>query len=199
MIAMAVAPEEKRDGGSAVWTFLAFAVALSLALLAPLAFGDVLFNRARFSAWGTLLVGTPALFLFVLRLCRMPLGRDWLTWWTAGLAMYLVHLWYGFVLSLGASLRVTYELQGTLVATSNFAVAALWLASVVAGWFAWRAMLLHLTATLLFAVSAITSSLIFGRWPSPLIGAVVAIALAGAVLYRLAVRPSGMPSERRYQ
>jgi hypothetical protein len=161
-----VKPTKVHTPGAWALPFLAFAIASTVALLGPLAFGDIDYNRTRFTAWATLLLGTPALVLFLARVGYSSLDARWLDWWTAGLAMYLIHLWYGFGVMLAASFTATYDLQGALVATSNFALAGLWLASAIAGWLGRPAIPLHAAATLLFTVSAIISAIVFGRPPS---------------------------------
>lgn len=165
--------------------FLAFAIACTLALLGALAFGDIAYNRTRFTAWATILLTAPALVLFILWIGRRPLRGAWLHWWAVGLAMYLIHLWYGFGVMLKASFPVTYALQGSLVATSNFLLAGVWAISVLVAWFGLAIAWIHVAATLLFILSTIGSTVVFGRPPSPWIGAIMIAALGAATLFRL--------------
>ena len=163
---------------------LAFAVSMAVALLGPLASGDLVYNRTRFTIWATLLLAIPAVVRFILAIGRMPPGRTWRAWWTAALGGYLVHLWYGFGVMFTGDLAATFEAQGTVVAAGNFLLAILWLASVALAWSGRPAFWLHAVATLLFCVSAVTSTLVFGRPPSPWFGAALAIGIAVAAVGR---------------
>lgn len=176
--------------------FFAFALACAITLIGPLALGDVEYNRTRFTAWATLLLGAPALTFFVVRAGRIPLGASWLGWWTAGLVMYFIHLWFGFSEMLEASFRATFATQGIIVASSNFLLAGIWFLSVIVAWIGWSAIWLHAFASLLFAASAIGSSLIFGRPPSPLFGMTLVLALTGAVIWRLWLRNANANLEK---
>jgi hypothetical protein len=171
--------------GSSVVPGLAFAAAMAAALLGPLASDDLVYDRTRFAIWATLLLATPALILMVLHAGRRPLGHAWRAWWTLALAGYLIHLWYGFGVMLGADLGATFATQGTLVAASNFLLALLWAASVVVAWSGRGALWLHGAASLLFCVSALTSTLVFGRPPSLWFGGAVVCGLAVAAVLRL--------------
>jgi hypothetical protein len=173
-----------RAGASGSLALLAFAVSMAVALLGPLASDDLVYNRTRFTIWATLLLAIPAVARFILAIGRMPLGRAWRAWWTAALGGYLIHLWYGFGVMFAGDLAATFEAQGTVVAAGNFLLAALWLASVALAWSGRRAVWLHSIATLLFCVSAVTSTLVFGRPPSPWFGAALAMGIAAAVVGR---------------
>jgi hypothetical protein len=191
--------EGTRKTSAAPFVLFVFAVALATALLAPLAFGDVIYHRARFTIWAALTLASPAIALAVLRIGRAPLGAAWLAWWTAALAFYLLHIWYGFGVMFAGSWSATAEAQGPGVTVSNFALAALWSASVAAGWLQLGATWLHALATALLVVNATTSTLLFGRPPSPLIGGAFAAVIAAAALVRVAlaldapVHPKGTP------
>jgi hypothetical protein len=174
-----------RAGSWAVLPWLAFAVAMTAALLGPLAADDLVYGRTRFSIWATLLLATPALILVVLRAARRPFGPVWRAWWTVAFAGYLVHLWYGFAVMFGADLGATFEAQGTVVATSNFLLALLWAASVAIAWWGRPMPWLHGAASLLFCVSALTSTLVFGRPPSPWFGGALLGGLVAAAVLRL--------------
>lgn len=163
---------------------LAFAITMAVALLAPLASADLIHDRTRFTIWATLLLAIPAVVGLVLAIGRAPLGRAWRAWWTAALAGYLVHLWYGFGVMFAGDLAATFAAQGTLVAGSNFVLVVVWLASVLVAWLGGAATWLHAAVTLLFCINALTSTLLFGRPPSPLFGA----ALAAAIVVAAAVR-----------
>ncbi len=163
---------------------LAFALGVALALLAPLALGDVAYHRARFTIWATLALATPPLALFILRAGRQPLGAAWRGWWSLALAAYGLHLVYGFGVMLGGSLDAAVALQGTVVVASNFLLAALWGASVALAWAGRKALWLHLAAALSLTISALTSTLLFGRSPSPWIGAALGLVLLAALLAR---------------
>lgn len=181
----AISPELPRAAGPPGLALFAFIVAMAVALLGPLASDDLVYNRTRYAIWATLLLAIPAVVRFILALGRAPPGRAWRAWWTAALCGYLVHLWYGFGVMFAGDLAATFDAQGTLVAGSNFALALLWLASVAVAWSGRRAFWLHAIATLLLCVSAITSTLVFGRPPSPWFGAAFAVGIAAATIGRL--------------
>jgi len=173
-----------------------FALAMAAALLGPLASSDLVYNRTRFTIWATILLAIPAVASFILAIGRASLGPAWRAWWTAALGAYLVHLWYGFGVMFAGDFAATFAAQGTLVAGSNFLLAAVWLASVASAWSALSAPWLHGLATLLFCVSAITSTLLFGRPPSPWFGWALAAGIAAAAIGRLWRRAGGTSVNR---
>ena len=163
---------------------LAFTVAMAVALLAPLASADLVHDRTRFTIWATLLLAIPAVVRFVLSIGRTPLNAGWRAWWTAALAGYLVHLWYGFGVMFAADFAATFATQGMLVAGSNFLLVVVWLASAAVAWIGGAAPWLHAAVTLLFCINALTSTLLFGRPPSPLFGGLLAAAIVVAAISR---------------
>jgi hypothetical protein len=177
-----------RAGASGSLALLAFAASMATALLGPLASDDLVYNRTRFTIWATLLLAIPAVVRFILAIGRTPPGRAWRAWWTAALGGYLIHLWYGFGVMFAGDLAATFEAQGTVVAAGNFLLAALWLASVAIAWSGRPAVWLHSVATLLFCVSAVASTLVFGRPPSPWFGAALAMGIVAAAGGRLWLR-----------
>jgi hypothetical protein len=184
-------PAAPRLAGIPSLALLGFAVAMAMALLGPLATSDLVYNRTRFTIWATVVLAIPAVVLFILAIGRAPPGATWRAWWTAAFGGYLVHLWYGFGVMFAGDLAATFDAQGTLVAGSNFVLALVWLASVACAWSARPAAWLHALATLLFLVSAITSTLVFGRPPSPWFGWALAVGIAGAAIGRLWSRFAG--------
>lgn len=171
----------------AVAALPAFAVAAALSLLGPLAGGALDYDRARWTIWASFALAAPALVLFVLAAGRRPPGRIWLAWWSAGLAGYGLHLWQGFGVMLGADWAATVALQGGVVAGANTVLAMLWAASVAVAWTGRPALWLHGTAALLLVVAALTSTILFGRSPSPAVGWALAVLLSAALLARLVV------------
>ncbi len=172
-------------------TFPLVAAGLGAAFVvfAPLALGDVMYWRTRISIWVAVALATPAVTAVIADVLR-PLdprraaaGR---VWWTLGLAGYGVHLWYGLGIMMGGSLSTVVALQGWVVGLSNLALAALWGASVIVAWAApGRFRWLHMAAGVLFIVSTIGSTLVFGRMPSPVVGGIFVTAIAASLLVAL--------------
>lgn len=164
---------------------LAAALATALALLGPLAGASLDYDRARWTIWASFALAAPALVLWILACGRRPLGRTWRLWWSAGLAGYGLHLWQGFGVMLAGDWSAAVTLQGDMVAGANALLAVLWAASAGAAWAGRPARWLHGAATVLLIVAALTSTITFGRPPSPAIGWTLAALLAAALVVRL--------------
>lgn len=175
-------------GNPSAAALLAFAVLTAVAMLAPLAGAELEYGRARMTIWITLTLATPAIAMFVLRFRAGPLTPAWRSWWSIALAAFLLHLWYGFVVLFGGELHAVLTSQGTLVGSSNFVLAAVWTCSVAAAWlvpaprWSWW---LHALATLLFWVSAVVSTVLFGGPTSKLVGCLFVLALLIAAATRV--------------
>jgi hypothetical protein len=171
-------------GLGAVVPWFVLSAAIAVAILAPLALGDLDYNRTRLTIWASLLLATPAIALFVAWVGRRELGPAWRDWWTASALLFALHLVWSFGFMFGADLGAVFSVQGVLVATSNFVLAALWGASVIAAWLGLGSLLLHGVATALLVVSGIGSTLVFGHGFSAPVGVAVVLAVLGGLLAR---------------
>jgi hypothetical protein len=150
-----------------------FALSVFGALAAP----DLAHARATISIWPVLVLGGVA----VARLIRLGPGMEgtgWLGWWAAGLAAYLVHLWFAFGEVYGFDIGAVRAGQGDLTAAANFGLLALWALSVAAAALPSEPpaeSLLHAGASALFAVTALSSTLAFASHP-------VSVVLGAALL-----------------
>jgi hypothetical protein len=177
-------------GGSSVTAFLAFATLVTIAILAPLTSGALEYSRARTTIWITLALAAPAVAIMVRCFRSCPVTPAWRGWWSFGLAAFLLHLWYGFIVVFDADFGAVLTSQGMLVGSSNFVLATVWSCSVAAawllpvtGWTRW----LHALATALFVLSAVVSTVLFGSLASKLVGCLFVLILLAAAAARVFV------------
>ncbi|MBV9946515.1 MAG: hypothetical protein JOZ69_06685 [Myxococcales bacterium] len=176
-------------------TFVPFALLLSAALLAAEPSHALDHARLLYSSWVSLVFATFALCLFA-----FPKTRDGdleLLTWTFAFGAYLVHFWYAFGLLYHASLAETYKGQGALIATSNFALTALWAVDVAAGWMAtrdvsWHRVLRWVARVWVLVTFVASAVLIFGGFVR-----VLGIAMMVAVVACVVVRVAEMVGGRR--
>ncbi|QEL20374.1 hypothetical protein [Limnoglobus roseus] len=169
--------------------FALFGLGLAAAVAVSLTEQNLNLYRARFTIWLVMLLVTPAF-------CRYALGRrtdaQWRRWrwfWTfAGLA-YFVHLYYG-LRAFHFSLNDVYAKQGSLTATSNLIVSALWALDLVQIWLLGRNLprwgrVLQFAAVVLVFISAFTATVIFKTGYIHNAGLVMTVIVAGCVVYGL--------------
>jgi hypothetical protein len=167
-------------------TFVPFAVLLSVALLAAEQTETLDHTRLMVSTWVSLGFATVALSLFVFP--RSRAGQYELLTWTLSFAAYLVHFYYAFGVKYGFSIARTYAGQGAVIATSNFALTALWTFDVAASWLArseprWLVIERAAARLYVFAVFVMSAVIIFGGFVR-----VLGIAMIAAVASCIAVR-----------
>lgn len=166
-----------------ILAFLVFAVGMALAVFLVLLASNVGYARAKYTIWPCVALGGWAVALMIRFGGTAGLDRTaWRTWWAWGLVAYVVHLWWGFGVIFGWSVDAVYAGQGSLVAGANFTLLGLWAVSVAVSFLRWPMDWLHFIAALLFAVSTLTASILFGRDISP-IGGVLILAVWLAALY----------------
>jgi hypothetical protein len=168
------------------FTFVPFALLLSAALLAAERTESLDHSRLIYSSWVSLTFATPAVCLFIFPRTR---NGDWeLLTWTFSFVAYLVHFYYAFGLTYGWSFAATYTGQGVVIATSNFALTALWTFDVLSSWFGrrdgrWR-QVERAAARLLVVVTFVASAVvIFGGFVR-----VLGVAMIAAVALSVIVR-----------
>tara|TARA_R110002096_G_scaffold62710_3_gene154707 strand:- start:627 stop:1199 length:573 start_codon:yes stop_codon:yes gene_type:complete len=165
--------------------FLVFSVGFLLAMAAGLAADDAEYARAKYTIWPVVALGGWAVALML----RYGLGdaldeTAWRVWWAWGLVAYVVHLYWGYGVIFAGDVEAVYTGQGTVVASANFALFFLWAASVIAAFARWPAAWLHGLTALLFAVSTLVASILFGRDISPVGGAIILVVWLAAIYLR---------------
>lgn len=162
---------------------LAFGAGIAAVTLLSLSADDVSYTRTEFTARLALLLAAPALVLYVL---RGPPGPWWLSFWTAGLAAYWVHVWWAVVRTYQSDFAAIVAHQ-SWVAYTNAAVTLLWTLDVAVAWFllpvrGTAAKALHVVTWAAVAVSFLAASAVFRSgavvWFGYALGAALVIALA---------------------
>ena len=156
-------------------TFVAFALLLSVALMAPeapqiidnhRAFYNIealVYYRTIYSIWLTMAFLIVAEVLFFYPNDSEQKQNYWLLCWTFGFLAFVVHFYYTVGIIFHGSLREVYAKQGFVIATSNFVDLAWWGFDLVLAWFVksqakWirvQRVLAHLYIPMTFFVSAV--------------------------------------------
>jgi hypothetical protein len=174
---------------SPIAALVVFSSGVAIVVFASLIAQDVDYQRARYSIWICVALGGWAIALLIHHGVHASVrSTPWRIWWSLGLAGYLVHLYWGYGIVYGGSAEAVFAGQGTLVASTNFALALLWAASVVALWLHLPAVWITVITAVLLCVNIIVSSLVFGRDLSPLGGAIAVTVWAVALYGRLPER-----------
>lgn len=167
---------------------LAFGLGIAVVTFGAVVAEDPQDFRARSSAVLALVLATPALTLYARRVFRRPLGPWWASFWIAGALAYLAHFWWAFGLTFGSDVAAVYARQGSLVATSNFIVTALWTVDALLALIGLNgrsvAALRLLTHALVLASFA-TAAVIFREGAIRFVGVISLVCVAGGLLTRL--------------
>jgi len=168
-------------------TFVPFAILLSAALLAAEQSSALDHARLLYTSWVSLAFAAVALCLFVFPKTRE--GELELLTWTFSFAAYLVHFWYAFGLLYHASFAETYEGQGPVIASSNFALTALWTVDVAAGWTAardaaWHRVVRWIARVWVLVTFVASAVFIFSGFVNVL-GIAMMVAVAACILVRI--------------
>lgn len=115
--------------------FIPFTLLLCAAMLRPELRPKMVYWRAVYSIWVTILFMTPALFLFFWPGSSDRKNNYWLLFWTGGFLAYLVHFYFTVGVIFHGSLAEVYAKQGPLIATSNLLDTAWWAFDLVLAWF----------------------------------------------------------------
>jgi len=164
---------------------LVFSIGFAGAMAAGLLAGNSDFARAKYTIWPCAALGGWAVALMI----RHGLGvrlraTPWRLWWAAGFVAYLVHLWWGFGVVYDWNVASVYAGQGAVVASANFALVVLWALSVAGAFMGWPLPWLHAVTALLFGVSILAASILFGRDISPMGGGILLAVWIGAFYLR---------------
>lgn len=168
------------------------AIGLALTMFGPLLTPNPDHARAVWSIWPVLVLGGVA----VARLIRFDpvlTNAHWLGWWATGFVFYLIHLYFGFVVVYGGSIAAVLDGQGRLTAASNAALLLFWGGSILAALLPREPrgeVMLHRVASLLFAATALPSSLVFASHPMSRLTGVALLALWLNALWRRLMRPA---------
>lgn len=156
-------------------TFVAFALLLSVALMAPeapqiidnhRAFYNIealVYYRTIYSIWLTMAFLIVAEVLFFYPSDSERKQNYWLLCWTFGFLAFVVHFYYAVGVIFHGSIREVYAKQGFVIATSNFVDLAWWGFDLALAWFVkseakWirvQRVLAHLYIPMTFFVSAV--------------------------------------------
>ena len=109
---------------------------------------------------------------------------NWRVWWTWGLVAYVAHLYWGFGLVFEWDIATVYAAQGSFVASANFGLLILWGLSVLLAYAGLSAKWLHGITALVFAVSTLVASIVFGRDISPIGGGIILVVWIVALYLR---------------
>lgn len=128
-------------------TFVPFAFLLAAALMVPEApqiiehhravytIEALVYYRAIYSIWLTIVFMIPALALYFLPGDSTRKTNYWLLCWTFGFLAFLVHLYYTVGVIFHWSIQEVYAKQGAIIATSNFLDFAWWAFDLALAWF----------------------------------------------------------------
>ncbi|HKK30512.1 MAG TPA: hypothetical protein VKA18_08995, partial [Alphaproteobacteria bacterium] len=90
-----------------------FAAGLAITVFLSLSAENPDFARARYSVWPVIALGGWAVALMIRHGFTLALGAThWRWWWSAGLAAYAVHLYWGFGAIYAWDLGLVVEGQG---------------------------------------------------------------------------------------
>ncbi len=139
-----------------------------------------------------MMLAAPAIVLYVLGADSPGRGAWWRAFWTAGMAAYLLHVWWAVFGAYGGDIGAIVERQGWVAGTNALAT-ILWVADVAAAWLirpppGSAVRILHLLAWLIVTISFIVASAVFRSGASAMFGYILAALLAGALAIRWAAR-----------
>jgi hypothetical protein len=171
-----------------------FAAAILVVVLGGLAARDVALYRAHSTALTSAVMTLPALWLFLLRAGRRPLGQAWRLWWTAGWLLIVIHLWWGLGVLHDWDVGSVFARQGFWIAGPIFLLEIVWTIDVILAWtrrdwaearggfLAWQWVVWAITAANYFVSLMIFRNDIESVW----LGAALTAVLVFGLLRRLA-------------
>jgi len=139
--------------------------------------------QAKWTAWPVIFLGGVAAALYIAHAPENLADWGWANWHVAGAAAYGVHVYAGLAGNFDRSFAAMFDQQGAIVGWANISLLALWTASAVAAWMAWRVTWLHTATTALFVIAAAASSFFLGDSVIWLTG-LMALGWAGGAIYR---------------
>lgn len=164
---------------------LLFGLATAYLTFGTLGADDVTYARTAWSARLALMIAAPAIVLYVLETGAPSVW--WRAFWSAGMAVYLLHVWWAIARTFGGDFGAVVERQGWVAGTNALAT-FLWVADVLAAWLIRSPGLavrtLHFLAWLVVGVSFIVASAVFRTGLSAAFGYVLLTALGAALVAR---------------
>jgi hypothetical protein len=169
-------------------SFALFGLGTAAAVVASLTEQNLNVYRAKFTAWLSLALATPAFCAFVLGLRPAARWSYWRWFWTFAYLAQLIHFHYAWR-AFHFSVDDVYAEQGAVVATSNFVVIVWWGLDVLLAWAASRdnrvIQVERFFLTLLTFVSFFMSSVVFRVGTGRNLGIVMTVLIAGCLIFRL--------------
>ena len=148
-----------------------------------------LYARTRGTALLALGLATPALGAYAFKAGRAELGAWWLQFWTFAFIAYLMHFWFGFVVTFDADPGAVGARQSYLVAVSNFTTTGLWMIDVIVAQFGLAGLVvgtMRLITHVIVLVSFVLSTVVFRSGATRLVGmlalAIVVVTLVARVI-----------------
>ena len=166
---------------------LLMGIGVAAVTLMSLSADDVTYARSQWTALLSLVLATPAIALYVLD--DSPPRIWWRSFWTVGLAVYLLHFWWTVFRSYNGDFDAIITRQG-FVAYTNFAVTIVWTLDVVLAWAAPGSASAALRILLRFlswasvTVSFLAAAVVFRSGLIAEVGIAVAAILVVALLLR---------------
>jgi hypothetical protein len=150
------------------------------------------YARTEWTARLAMMLAAPAIALYVLDTGRPGPWPWWRAFWTAGMAAYLLHVWWAVFGAYGGDIGAIVERQGWVAGTNGLAT-ILWVADVAAAWLikpppGIAVRILRFLAWFIVAISFIVASAVFRTGVSAMFGYILAALLAGALAIRWAGR-----------
>ncbi|MEM7269048.1 MAG: hypothetical protein AAF401_07325 [Pseudomonadota bacterium] len=116
------------------YALLAFGALMVFVTFWPIATDNVIFKRAHATAWATVLLATPALYIFARTYGRTPLTNWWRLFWTAGWVMAVIHFYYGLFGLHDGNASSVFQRQGIALAGTIFLLIAVWGVDIFHAW-----------------------------------------------------------------
>jgi hypothetical protein len=168
--------------------FVPTGLLLAWALIVPELGGDLEVGRTRYTMWVVVLLVLASMALYLFRDESQRIANLSYLLWTAGLLVFLVHVYWGFFYYYG-SIATAYNGQGVGIFIANTALMFVWILDAVLLWFARESRagsLFHTAVRLLFFVFFAADMIGARVGPPKILGFVFVGVIALAWLLRLA-------------
>jgi hypothetical protein len=161
---------------------------LAWALIAPELGGDLEVGRSRYTVWVVVLLVLASMVFYLFRNEGQRIANLSHLLWTAGLLVFLVHVYWGFFYYYG-SIAIAYRGQGAGIFAANVTLLFVWIIDALLLWFARESRagtFFHIAVRLLF-FAFFAADMIGARVGAPkILGFVFVGIIAAAWLFRLA-------------
>ena len=125
--------QEKITFGQFANSYILFGLLLVIALILPEITLDPDLYRTNYTIWNTTFLLIPALCLYMFRGVSHAVDNYWRLMWTFSLLSFLVHFYYGTFVELDG-FGDTFDVQGPVVASTNFLLTFWWTLDVILLW-----------------------------------------------------------------